>query len=365
MNMDNFNLTHPSLLLPASSVATIRNAASTADEKGCLQPEQLELIRTGKWFQLFVPEEYGGLGLPMPEAIRLLEALAWLDGSIGWTVTLCGGANWFIGFFDDSLKKQFFSGSDTCLAGSGAPTGTAVASGDGYIVNGNWRFVTGAPLATAYTANCKIEGDTGEIGTFIFTPDEVDIKEDWYALGMRATASFSIEVNNLYVSRNRRFELSDGKPVIKSPLYTIPFESYAEITLAANFSGLLQRFIDLVKQLLDEKIKQRGYNADQASELLEVIGRLDVKYQHLRSKFLEYIEEAWQYANGQLDWDTWQLKEMSTAAHNLAKEAVAYSDKLYPYCGMAAADTRTELNRVWRDLHTASQHVLFMFNHPN
>lgn len=362
MNMDNFNLAHPSILLPAYSVETIRDAASTADEKGCLQPAQLEIIRTGKWFQLFVPEEQGGLGLSLPEAIRLLEALAWLDGSLGWTVTLCGGANWFIGFFDESLKKQFFSGTDTCLAGSGAPTGTAVARGEGYIINGSWRFVTGAPFATAFTANCILEGDTGEVGTFIFTPDEVAIKEDWFAVGMRATASYSMEVNNLYVPRIRRFELSDGKPVIRSPLYSIPFEPYAEITLAANFSGLIQRFMDIVKQLMDDKIKQRGYNVDQASELLEVMGRLNVKYQHLRNKFLENIEEGWQYANEHFEWDASQLKEMSAAAHALAKEAVEYSDKLYPYCGMVAADTRTELNRVWRDLHTASQHVLFMFN---
>ena len=40
-----------------------------------------------------MPKENGGLGMSMPEGLRMEETLAWTDGSTGWTVTLCAGAS--------------------------------------------------------------------------------------------------------------------------------------------------------------------------------------------------------------------------------------------------------------------------------
>jgi hypothetical protein len=32
---------------------------------------------------------------------------------------------------------------------------------------------------------------------------------------------------------------------------------------------------------------------------------------------------------------------------------------IYPYCGLRAAQVDSDINRVWRDFHTAGQHALF------
>jgi hypothetical protein len=32
---------------------------------------------------------------------------------------------------------------------------------------------------------------------------------------------------------------------------------------------------------------------------------------------------------------------------------------IYPYCGLRAAQEDSDINRAWRDFHTASQHALF------
>lgn len=365
MFMDDISCAHPSLLLPPYSIAVIRDAAHAAELNGKLSTEQLEIIIAENWYQMFVPQSLGGLNSKFVCAIRMLEAFAWLDGSFGWTVTLCGGANWFVGFFNDTIQQQFFTGNQTCLAGSGAPTGTAVTTGNGYLVNGEWKYVTGAPFATAFTANCIVQSAGAEesvtVKPFIFTPAEVEIKQDWYGVGMKATASFTIVVKDLYVEKHRMFELEESQPRINHPVYKIPFLQFAEITLAANFSGMAFRFIELTKALLDEKIKQRGYNVEQASEMLEVLGRVTAKYDHLRNDFFDRVNEAWLYATENGVWEETHLKQISSASYTLAKESVKAADLLYPYCGMTAADTRSEINRVWRDLHTASQHALFMF----
>ncbi len=94
----NHPIPHPSLLIPTALTDEIIHLSAEAEGLGVLHPRQLSLIYEYKWFKLFVPRSQGGLELSLPEGLRLEEGLAWADGSLGWTVTLCGGANWFIGF---------------------------------------------------------------------------------------------------------------------------------------------------------------------------------------------------------------------------------------------------------------------------
>ena len=54
------------------------------------------------------------------------------------------------------------------------------------------------------------------------------------------------------------------------------------------------------------------------------------------------------------------LDEISNKSRTLAKLARQVVDDLYPYCGLVAASADTEINRVWRNLHTASQHRLLL-----
>jgi alkylation response protein AidB-like acyl-CoA dehydrogenase len=49
----------------------LRQYSKDAEAQGRLHPAQLEIIRSQRWFHLFVPERYGGLELTLPEIVRL------------------------------------------------------------------------------------------------------------------------------------------------------------------------------------------------------------------------------------------------------------------------------------------------------
>ncbi|HLZ88508.1 MAG TPA: hypothetical protein VKQ52_14740, partial [Puia sp.] len=53
--------------------------------------------------------------------------------------------------------------------------------------------------------------------------------------------------------------------------------------------------------------------------------------------------------------------EVGRVSHALALAVREWVDRLYPYAGLGAARVDTEINRVWRDLHTAGQHPLLVF----
>ena len=121
-----------------------------------LHAEQLEIIYKQKWFKLLVPEVYSGRQVTLPELVRLQEAISWADGSTGWVVTLCSGAGWFGGFIDPEISQQIFNSNTVCLAGSGAVGGTAEITPGGYLVNGTWKYASGAHHASHITANCSV-----------------------------------------------------------------------------------------------------------------------------------------------------------------------------------------------------------------
>lgn len=97
----------------------LRQEAAIAESLGTLTAEQLHIIYKEKWFKLFVPDEYGGLNLSLPEGLQIEEALAAIDGSLGWTVTLCSGATMFAGYLQLLIADAIFADEKVCFGGSG------------------------------------------------------------------------------------------------------------------------------------------------------------------------------------------------------------------------------------------------------
>ncbi len=85
----------------------------------------------------------------LPSALRIEEALAWADGSMGWTVTLCSGANWFIGFLCPEDSHKIFNDEKVCLAGSGRPSGIAKITENGYVTNGSLELCNRRPACNS------------------------------------------------------------------------------------------------------------------------------------------------------------------------------------------------------------------------
>lgn len=352
-------------------VDEIRKETTAAEKAGSLTPAQLDIIYQQNWFNIFVPRHLGGLELPLPKAVRLLESLAWSNGSFGWVVTLCSGANWFVGLLEEATRKQFFSDPKVCFAGSGATTGIAEMVDGGFIIDGKWRYATGAKHATAFTANCVIRKNgnvlkdndgTETIRSFIFDRNEVKIVDDWNGVGMNATSSSSFEVAQLFVASDRSFCIEPSHAILPGSIYRFPFLQFAEATLAANFSGMSLHFANECRVLYEERIIRRGYSAVKAGEMLEVLGRMSSILDGKRKFFHETVDRVWEKGVARGSWNNADLEELSIVSKALVKMAVKSVDELYPYTGMTGANISTVVNRIWRDIHTASQHQLFTFN---
>jgi hypothetical protein len=362
---------HPSAQLQSGWINTIREYAAAAEKAGKLLPEQLALVYQQQWFKMLVPKAYGGMELSLPDEVRLIEALSWADGSMGWAVTLCSGAGWFGGFLDAPLSCEIFADNEVCLAGSGAPGGTALLTDSGYLINGHWKYASGALHATHFTANCIIHDHNGlvldadgkpEIRPFIFDKRDVKVLPAWNYTGMVATGSHSFEVTNLQVGKYRCFKIDPDFAIVPKPLYQYPFLQLAEATLAVNISGMAINFIDLCEFVFAEKISRKDLSAAKQNELQTALNDSVVLMNLVRGEFYKAVDTSWlDYAGDDKIHAEPNLLKVSAESRALGKAAIKIVDTLYPYCGLIAASTSSDINRVWRDIHTASQHALLTF----
>lgn len=342
-----------------------------SEKSGCLTPEQLAVIVERRLFKLFMPSSYGGLDLTLPEALHIQEELASIDGSLGWTVTLCAGAGLFSGYIIDEVNELFATDSAACWGGSGAVSGTAMVSGEGYVVNGLWHYATGAPHCNGFTANCAIIDRAGnavinadgsaKVLSFIFKPDEVHIIHSWKTSGMVATASHSFEVKNRFVAANRTYIIDPRHATRAGAVYRFPFLQFAESTFAANFLGMGTHFLTEAASIIN---RQRNTDMLMHARRDTLLGDINVQLTRmslLRDALLASVSQTWTcIANNQTPEESY-LSEISRLSKEIRKNILSAVHDIYPYCGIEASIAQTTINRVWRDLHTASQHRLMLY----
>lgn len=357
-------------VLTARDIDRIARHAAAADAARFLHPVQQALLHRRRWLTMLAPRAAGGAELPLPAVVRLEEAVAAVDGSMGWVLTLCAGAGWFAGFLAPALARAIVGTHRVCLGGSGAATGHADEEGDGYRITGRWDYASGAPMATHFTLNAVLRADgqvlldahgAPRVRAFLVPAAQVELVPSWASIGMRASASHSYRIDNQWIAREHGFTISAASATAAGPLYRFPFYSLAYVTLAANMAGMASHFVRLAEPCMRRR-RHAGKNLP-LLDVPEVAALLRAKEQSLaasRAHFYAVLDDSWALvaAGGTLGAEAMQAIESGSLA--LVGAARAAVDELYPYCGLYAAREDSDINRVWRDFHTASQHSLLL-----
>lgn len=359
-------------VLAAEDAALIRRHAAESERTGMLAAPVQELIHQRGWLRMFAPRSAGGAELALPQGVRLEEALSAADGSTGWTVTLCAGAGWFTGFLPPELARDIVATPRACLGGSGAPTGYADIDGDGYVLSGRWNFATGAPMTTHFTMNAMLR-EHGEalrdgagaprMRAFVVPAACVTVEENWHAMGLIATASHTFSLDKVRVGASHAFDLAPSAARETGPLYHFPFMSLAFVTLAANISGMALNFIGQAREIIGRRRHHITHQPlPELTQVQQALARGPRELDDARTRFYQLLDAAWDQGCRGEHPGAAADQDMQRASLDLVDAARRAVGELYPLCGLAAADRRSEsdIARAWRDLHTATQHALML-----
>lgn len=312
------------------------------------RPEVLEWIQKHNFWNIWVPTEFGGEELTFTQGLEKLQSLARIDGSLGWTVTLCSGANFFIGNLPPETVKEYFA-QPAIFGGSGGQFGTAEKVEGGYQLNGKWRYATGAPYLTHFTLNARIVENGKEIlqkdGTpqflsFVIPAREVTIVEDWKTMGLQASATHSFTVNNVFAPE--RYSFVYNQFYLQQPVYKIHFSVFADFTLLVNYIGMAEHFLAIAERI----------NQHQSAALKLAISKANA-FVKTQSEQIELLVQK------ERNFDEVEMSQIHQKASLLVKSLSEGIVKVYPFLGVKGSTQGTELNQVFRDYFTATQHHIF------
>jgi alkylation response protein AidB-like acyl-CoA dehydrogenase len=346
-----------------------------------------ELVRQ-RLFRLWIPRRYGGLEATLPEALAVYDALARIDGALGWAAMIGAGGGLFAAFLPPARAQQAFGPANAVVAGSGAVGGVATPVEGGYRVRGRWRHASGAHYATLFTANCRIvhagaaaggahrgRARTGDAATTVramaFPPADVRIVESWRASGLRATGTHDIEVDDAFVPLDATFSLAEP-PVDPGTLYRIPFGVLTELPVSAVALGLARRAIDEFEALAAGKPGfGRGAVPDErAPGTVPEVGCMLGESRFVREAIenaRRQVEFAAQALHGLAAriWDETRETGATSSRHTAActatcvrwvRDLVGTVAALVPLAGMNAIDEDDAFAIAWRDLEATAAH---------
>ncbi len=337
--------------LNPQEIELIQNSAAESEKNKRLSPQVLELLYQHKILKLFIPTALGGRAEPLPQALHIFDDCAFIDGTIGWLAAIGSGGNYFAGYYSEDVASRLFSAPNAVLAGSGH-SGVAKKTDGGYIVSGSWKYCSGTGFATFFTATAADEN--GIVKAYTFMPQQVTVDNDWDAFGLKATESNTISVTDAFVPNDLVFDLSQPSISFKNEaVYSFDFMLFARFSFAAVVLGLSRAF-------LQEAEKQSQYfkgDVPRAAFLSSLLkkekGQLDSLAQH----FYAYAQQTWDEHN-KTGLSTELINEATDAAFALSNNASALAGALFPHLSMAVAMENTSLNRIYRNLLSANQHIL-------
>lgn len=331
-------------------IQSIRTALK--DGKKDLPEEILELIYVKKLFRLFLPAELDGLQLDLPPALQLLEQCAAIDGDFGWQVNIGSGGGFFAGYMDPDVVRERFARRDFLISGSGVPAGSIRKENNEYLVNGSWKYCSGSSYATLFTFSCMTAD--GEMRAVALDPDQVRIIEDWDAYGLSATTSHSIEVEGARVPESMIFDVTRKTQEYGYKLFDYPFTEFARAAFLATVSGCYRHFLEETGAYCSALSGSQQEKRLSLERLLEehwkTFTRKNEEYLDTMNRSWSELGETGTIQKEILDKINQQIFDLARFIHTSAAEILFYT-------GMAAVRTSSPINKIWRDLSTACQHI--------
>lgn len=312
--------------------------------------EVLDHIYKQRWLQLWVPQSYGGLGCDFKTGLAHLYAWAKIDGSLGWMLTLCAGANYFSRNMIPTTAKKLFANEHTCFGGSGMVGGTADEQEDGsFIIQGLWHYATGAPYLSHFTLNAQVfkqgkpmldEEGNPCIRSFIVPHNKVKVIPNWNSMGMQASGTFSFQVDQVSIPADYHFAYDT---FYTNDLVTqIPFGVFADLTLIVNYLGLAQHFMEEAEKNWEHPLVHT-YQKEIEQAYQEVLHYAhQVECGLLATKSLEL-----------------QIEEIHIFGVQVVERLTLLITQVYVQLGIKATQLDQPIYRVFCDFFTATQHRNF------
>ena len=334
-----------------------------------------ELVALGV-HALILPKSSGGLGMGPDALVRVMEEIAWADGSTAVALNMHLLIAHFLRFLPFPhgaavLEDMARNGALICGPGS-VPTGDldnrksgfkVRDGGDRWIVDGKAGFASMSEGATYVMLGGWIDASEGQEPRALIAMPRIDSPgirnlRNWDAMGMRATASHDIECSALEIPRDQAFVaplslLREGQRAL--PLEAQKIRSWGALGILGIWVGLAQAAFDFTLEYVE---KRHGYLAGNSQAGGEIgyraneawaqtaIGRMDHWLGTGRIVLCDMIRRL----DGPFDSVPQFTRHMVRTVYHVRRMSEEVADDAMRTCGAHAYVSGSRLERVFRDM---------------
>ncbi|MFE3999345.1 acyl-CoA dehydrogenase family protein [Nocardioides sp. YIM B13467] len=361
---------HEALIERARSLVPLLAEHADATEKARrLVPEVEQALRDAGMFKLTVPRRFGGHQADMRTYIAVTSELARGCSSAAWVTMILGGGAFSTSLFSDRAQMDVWGEApDAAVAGVLTPSATSRKVEGGHVVSGRWMWNSGCYNAQWTVLAAPINDENGQmvdLGLLLVPYSDLTIEDTWYVAGMQGTGSNTAVGDEIFVPDHRIISmlgLSVGQHASEHPEeveYQAPPVTALTLAILGPQLGIAQAALERTRETL-AKGKPIAYSTYQRSidapsyqlNFADATSLIDTAKLHA-FRAADDID-AWGRA-GEFPADLGRARvrmDIAVAATRL-REAV---DLLLNIGGAGSFAQANPINRIWRDLETASRH---------
>ena len=342
----------------ADAASVAMKQADVSEQQRRLTDEVVSELKKLDVLRAYVPAILGGPEYTPFEAMSVIEALSAADGSTGWCAAIASLTSHISGCLAPDSAKTIFGSADAAVCGAYAPSGHGTARDDGsYDVSGRWAWGSGSSFAQWMTGGSV--NDDGTIRHMFFRSADLTIHDTWDSNGLRSTASHDFSVVDAHVRAGYSVDLGAARPQVDAAISRMPLFVLFSGGVASVMLGIATRAIQELADLAQTKKPVQSSKTLAQSVLAQVdIAKAEAGVRAARTFLHASVGEAWERVQrgDRVELETRLLARL--AATHAGEQACAAVDSCYKAGGGSAVYATSPLQRCFRDVHTASAHVM-------
>lgn len=354
-----------SLLASAQHLANAFSQRSTEFERARRLPADVSsAMAQAGIYRMFIPQTLGGSETSPIVSSEVFETLARGDAACGWVAFIAATSGSALARIETSTAQAMFSTPETMFAGVFAPNGKAIKNGTDYVLNGQWQWGSGTQNADWVLAGSMLEDPQESVAKkprphMCLVPKEsVEFLDTWHSTGLQGTGSTDFRITDCQVPSAHVVGL-EVKKSPDTPLFQFPNFTLLALGIAAVSMGIARAAIDNFIELAQSK-KRAGSSTSIAerSHTQMQIAEAEATLRSARAFYYESLSAAWEHtlAGNAIEID--QRRNLRLATTHAVMSSAKVVDCVYNLAGGVSVYQSSDLQRHFRDVHVATQHIM-------
>lgn len=359
------------LLAKAEAIGKLAESEAVEADKNARFSERVsKAIEEAGFHKLMRPQKYGGLQVDLSTYVQIVRTVARHSVAAGWLVYFYSMHELWAAYLPTEGSDEIF-GKGGLLADVVAPLGRVEKDGEGFRLSGNWNFCSGVLWSDWVGLGALVElpdGQGPEYCLMAVPKSDFKIVENWDTIGLRASGSNGVSVDNAYVPLHRVFPagraLATGLPATKDydpndPVYRMPFMPVFLLGFLPVALGGVDKVLSIFHERTEKRVRvfKMGAKEKESAGSQRVMAEMKIQLHALEGVVERYVAQLaeWQ-KEGKVAVSDEERERMFAMRGYVARNSAELALKALLTLGGTSIFKGDPMELVVRDLVAAAAH---------